>query len=37
MAILDRTQNIIKDRYRITGILGKGGVAVTYRAIDFKK
>ena len=36
MAILDRTQNIIKDRYRITGILGKGGVAVTYQAIDLK-
>ena len=36
MAIAYQSNNIIEDRYRITGILGKGGVAVTYRAIDLE-
>ena len=36
MAIAYQSNNIIEDRYRITGILGKGGVAITYRAIDLE-
>lgn len=36
MAILYQTEDIIKNQYRINGILGKGGVAVTYRAIDLE-
>lgn len=36
MAILYQTDDIIKNQYRINGILGKGGVAVTYRAIDLE-
>ena len=27
-------KEIIRDKYRITGVLGKGGVAITYSAID---
>lgn len=36
MAIAYQLNNIIKDRYRITNILGQGGVAITYRAINLK-
>ena len=34
MTIAYQTGDIIKNQYRITGILGKGGIAVTYGAID---
>lgn len=26
--------NVLRDKYRITGVLGRGGVAITYSAID---
>ncbi|MEM7727630.1 MAG: serine/threonine protein kinase, partial [Cyanobacteria bacterium P01_A01_bin.45] len=28
--------DIIQDRYRITGILGQGGVAITYSAVNLE-
>ncbi len=34
MAIAYQSGDIINDKYRITDILGKGGVAITYSAID---
>ena len=36
MSFVYQPSEIINDKYRITGILGKGGVAITYSAIDLK-
>ena len=36
MAIAYQPGDIINDQYRITDILGKGGVAITYSAIDLE-
>ena len=36
MAIAYQSGDIINDKYRITDILGKGGVAITYSAIDLE-
>ncbi|MEO1690587.1 MAG: hypothetical protein AAFR63_03510 [Cyanobacteria bacterium J06631_6] len=33
MSIVHQPGEIIQGKYRITGILGRGGVAVTYMAI----
>ena len=37
MAIAYQSGAIINEKYRITEILGKGGVAITYSAIDLEK
>lgn len=34
MEALDQPGDTIKDKYRIVGILGEGGTAITYEAID---
>ena len=36
MAIAYQLGEIVNNKYRITEILGKGGVAVTYSAIDLE-
>ena len=33
MSPIHQSEEIIQGKYRITGILGKGGVAITYSAI----
>lgn len=34
MSLIHQPQEIIRDKYRITGVLGKGGVAITYSAVN---
>ena len=36
MSSIHQLEEIIQDKYRITGILGRGGVAITYSAIALK-
>lgn len=36
MSLVHQPQEIIRDKYRITGVLGKGGVAITYSAVNLE-
>ena len=36
MSWIHQPDEIVRDKYRVTGILGKGGVAITYSAIALK-
>jgi len=36
MSSIHQPEEIIQAKYRLTGILGKGGIAVTYSGIDLE-